>query len=181
MSARIGFPSSLWRYLSTARRSEKSSSGSPWSSQILKTNVSTLVWVSLRPSTLDSKRGPKPATVARSCAPVFPVRLTNSTGNAVGVHARPTAVARSSMAGLLAPGAARPDTSPLMSATKTGTPCAESCSVMSWRVLVFPVPVAPATKPCRFIMAVGMATFGSCTTPAPSIAAPSEMTGEAKA
>ena len=36
-----------------------------------------------------------------------------------------------------------------MSARKTGTPAADSCSAISWRVLVLPVPVAPATRPCR--------------------------------
>ena len=37
-----------------------------------------------------------------------------------------------------------------MSARKTGTPWPESCSAISCSVLVLPVPVAPATRPCRF-------------------------------
>ena len=54
-----------------------------------------------------------------------------------------------------------------MSAAKTGTPWAESCSVSSCSVLVLPVPVAPAMRPCRFIIASGILTLGSwCTVPA---------------
>ena len=40
-----------------------------------------------------------------------------------------------------------------MSAAKTGTPAVLSCSAISWRVLVLPVPVAPATRPCRLSIA----------------------------
>ena len=36
-----------------------------------------------------------------------------------------------------------------MSATKTGTPAFDSCPASSWRVLVLPVPVAPAMSPWR--------------------------------
>ena len=43
-----------------------------------------------------------------------------------------------------------------MSAAKTGTPLALSCSAISWRVLVLPVPVAPATRPCRLSMPSGI-------------------------
>src|SRR3954453_3214230 len=42
-----------------------------------------------------------------------------------------------------------PDRSPLMSAQKTGTPAREKPSAMVCRVTVLPVPVAPATSPCR--------------------------------
>jgi hypothetical protein len=62
------------------------------------------------------------------------------------------------------PGAAIPDTSPFTSATNTGTPCAESCSAMSCSVFVLPVPVAPATSPCRVIM-----RSATCTVAAGSI------------
>ena len=40
-----------------------------------------------------------------------------------------------------------PDRSPLMSAAKTGTPAAESCSAITCSVLVLPVPVAPGDEP----------------------------------
>ncbi len=61
------------------------------------------------------------------------------------------------------PGAARPDTSPFTSAAKTGTPAAESCSASPCSVLVFPVPVAPAMSPCRFIIASGILMTASGT------------------
>jgi len=84
------------------------------------------------------------------------------------VDAKVLDVARS----LGAPGVATPDRSPLMSARNTGTPCADSCSAMTCSVLVLPVPVAPATSPCRFIADSGMRTATSgCAVPA-STAAP---------
>ena len=54
-----------------------------------------------------------------------------------------------------------------MSATNTGTPAADSCSAITCSVFVLPVPVAPATRPWRFIMASGTCTTASGTT-APS-------------
>ena len=72
------------RWVSTARRSLKSSSGSLRSSQYLNTSASTLACVSLRPSTLPSASGPNDDTVARSCAPSLPVRLSSSIGKAGG-------------------------------------------------------------------------------------------------
>ena len=71
-----------------------------------------------------------------------------------------------------APGDAMPDRSPLMSAAKTGTPALLRASAISWRVLVLPVPVAPATSPCRLNIASGM-RMGASTTGAPSISTPS--------
>ena len=59
------------------------------------------------------------------------------------------------------PAAPMPETSPFMSDRKTDTPAFESCSAMSCSVLVFPVPVAPATSPCRFAIASGSETIGS--------------------
>ena len=65
-----------------------------------------------------------------------------------------------------------------MSATNTETPAAESCSASDCSVRVFPVPVAPATSPWRFIIASGTWTTADCATcpswtPRPSsIAAP---------
>ena len=68
---------------------------------------------------------------------------------------------RSSIFGFGSPATAMPLRSPLMSARKTGTPWADSCSAMSWRVLVLPVPVAPATSPCRFMTESGIRTLAS--------------------
>ena len=48
-----------------------------------------------------------------------------------------------------------------MSAAKTGTPMADSCSARTWRVTVLPVPVAPAIRPWRFIIAAGIWTTAS--------------------
>jgi hypothetical protein len=45
-----------------------------------------------------------------------------------------------------------------MSASTTGTPAADSCSAMTCNVFVFPVPVAPATRPCRLSMDSGIRT-----------------------
>ena len=43
-----------------------------------------------------------------------------------------------------------PERSPFTSARKTGTPMRESLSASTRSVTVFPVPVAPATRPWRF-------------------------------
>ena len=48
-----------------------------------------------------------------------------------------------------APGAAMPDTSPLTSQRKTGMPASEKDSAMTFIVMVLPVPLAPAMRPCR--------------------------------
>ena len=66
-----------------------------------------------------------------------------------------------------------PETSPLTSAVNTATPAAESCSAISWSVRVLPVPVAPAIRPCRFIVASGRRTAASGTSAPPSIPVPS--------
>src|SRR5690242_10116478 len=57
--------------------------------------------------------------------------------------------ARVSSASLAAPAAATPERSPLTSAAKTGTPAREKPSAITCKVTVFPVPVAPATRPWR--------------------------------
>ena len=45
-----------------------------------------------------------------------------------------------------------------MSAIRTATPAALSCSAINCRVFVLPVPVAPATSPCLLTVASGMRT-----------------------
>lgn len=57
--------------------------------------------------------------------------------------------ARASIFSLGAPTAAMPDRSPFTSAAKTGTPASDSPWARICNVTVFPVPVAPATSPCR--------------------------------
>ena len=73
------------------------------------------------------------------------------------------------------PGTAMPETSPLTSAANTATPAAESCSAMTCSVRVFPVPVAPAIRPWRFIVASGRRTAASGTSAPSSFAVPSSI------
>ena len=109
-----------------------------------------LVWVSLRSSTLPSSSGPNEWTVARTCEPSLPDSETNSTGWPDAWNVQAIDVARSTTFGFVAsPGPASPVRSPLMSATKTGMPAFEAWPARSCRVLVLPVPVAPAMSPWR--------------------------------
>jgi hypothetical protein len=59
------------------------------------------------------------------------------------------------------PAAASPERSPLTSAVKTATPASESCSAIACRVIILPVPVAPAISPWRFIIRSGTLTTAS--------------------
>ena len=70
-----------------------------------------------------------------------------------------------------------PDRSPLMSAAKTGTPAREMASASTCSVLVLPVPVAPATRPCRFSIDSGIRTRASRTGASFSIRTPRSMAG----
>ena len=147
-SARIGLPSSDARYFRVALRSLRSSSGRSLSSQYLKMSARIDVCVSLRSRTLPSSSGPNEWTEARTWAPSLPDSDRNSTGWPDGSNVQASEVTRSmSFAFVASPGAARPVRSPLMSATKTGTPAFDSWPASSCRVLVLPVPVAPAISP----------------------------------
>ena len=76
------------------------------------------------------------------------------------------------------PGIAKPDRSPLMSAANTGMPALEICSAISCSVFVLPVPVAPATRPCRFSIEYDR-LIGTPGTGLPSaISTPSWMDGD---
>ena len=110
-----------------------------------------------------------------------PPRAKYSTGKPVACHCWPTEAAREVIFGLSAPGAERPDRSPLMSAANTGTPLADSCSASSCRVLVLPVPVAPATRPCRLSIPSGIRTCTSESRSASSINPPSSIAGPSNA
>ena len=68
-----------------------------------------------------------------------------------------------------------------MSARNTGTPWPESCSAMSCSVLVLPVPVAPATRPCRLSTASGIRTGASGWAVPSMTAAPSSSAAPSKA
>src|SRR5436305_104434 len=54
------------------------------------------------------------------------------------------------MKSFASPASESPDRSPLMSAANTGTPARANPSAITCSDTVFPVPVAPVTRPCRF-------------------------------
>jgi hypothetical protein len=68
-----------------------------------------------------------------------------------------------------------------MSAAKTGIPAADGCSASSWRVFGLPVPVAPATSPCRFSIASGIRTGTPVRVLASTISPPSSSAGPSNA
>ena len=163
-------------------RSLRSSSGRSLSSQYLKTRARIDVWVSLRSRTLPSSNGPKEWTVARTWAPSLPDSDRYSTGWPEASNVQPSEVTRSTTFGLVAsPGAASPVRSPLMSATKTGTPAFESWPARSWSVLVLPVPVAPAIRPCRLSIDSATWTRASLASSVPSIGLPMMRPGSVSA
>ena len=73
-------PSSEIRYWMTERRSLVSSSARPWPSAQWKISPSVDSWVSLSPSTLDSRIGPNPVIVARTGTPIPRPSDRNCTG-----------------------------------------------------------------------------------------------------
>ena len=99
--------------------------------------------------------------------------MKNSTGKARGAKSVSSIVstraATFSFGGLAAP---RPEMSPLMSLMKTGTPAIDSCSAMTCRVFVLPVPVAPATSPWRLSIASGKRITASGSVRPSCMAAP---------
>ena len=124
--------------------------------------------------TLASSWGPKADTVARIGRPgPIPPRARKATGKPDGLHSTPSSPARRATPSRGWPGRASPDRSPFTSAANTGTPMADSCSAISCRVLVLPVPVAPAIRPWRFIMATGTWTTASAATAPPCTPRPS--------
>ena len=167
-------PSSESRCWMTARRSLVSSSARPcWSAQ-WKIRPSVDSCVALSPSTFDSRIGPNAVIVARTGTPIPEAPSErNRTGNAVGAQSSPVSWARFVVRSLGSPGRARPERSPLTSASSTGTPAAEHCSARFCSVLVLPVPVAPATRPWRFSVAKGMRTRADLSGASSIITAPS--------
>ena len=99
------------------------------------------------------------------------------TGKPFASHVCPTDDARALILSSSTPGSLIPERSPLMSAANTGTPFADSCSASSCRVFVFPVPVAPATRPCRFSMPSGILMWTSERSVSSSISPPSSSAG----
>ena len=68
-----------------------------------------------------------------------------------------------------------------MSAIITGTPAADSCSAITCSDLVLPVPVAPATRPCRLTVASGMRMCAVGSTVPSTTTVPSSSAGPATA
>ena len=102
-------------------------------------------------------------------------------GKRVAVHCWPTLVVRAVSLSLGSPGTLMPERSPLMSAAKTGTPWALSCSASSWSVFVLPVPVAPATRPCRLTIVNGIRTAADGSAMPSTTSAPSSIAGPSNA
>ena len=67
-----------------------------------------------------------------------------------------------------------------MSAAKTLTPAAEICSASNCRVRVLPVPVAPATRPCRLSIDSESRIFASGAGEPSTINTPSSIEGVSK-
>ena len=125
--------------------------------------------------------GPNVFTLARIGTPSpIPPSEKYSVGEPWAVHVWPMLSVRSRSLGSGAPGVvAMPLRSPLMSAANTGTPAALSCSASTCRVLVLPVPVAPATRPWRLTMAIGMRIWASMIG-SPLTRAPISIAGSSK-
>ena len=79
---------------------------------------------------------------------------------------------RSSIFGCPGLGFAKPLKSPLTSINKTGTPFSLKFSANICKVFVFPVPVAPAIKPCLFMVFSGTFTKQLVSVLVFSVAAP---------
>ena len=91
--------------------------------------------------------------VARTGCPCSPNTSQNTTGNWSGSYSKPKVFARLTKASFASPLAAMPERSPLTSAANTETPARERPSASTCSVTVLPVPVAPATRPCRLAKA----------------------------
>jgi hypothetical protein len=121
------FPASESRKVSSARRSERSRSGRPFVSARWKTSWRLCSCVSLARRILARSWGPKSLTVTRTGTP-GPMSQSErySTGKPVGANGMPSWPARFSAAPPPSPGVETPERSPLMSATRHGTPLAEA-------------------------------------------------------
>ena len=135
---------------SSDRRSFRSISVSPFSSATRNATFRTPSCTSLRSSIRDNNSGPISVTVARTGWPCSPNTSQNTVENWSGWNASPISVARLRIKSLASPTSAMPERSPLMSAANTGTPARANPSAITCSETVFPVPVAPVTRPWRF-------------------------------
>ncbi len=132
-----------------ARRSFMSISSRPCSSATRNAMFNTPSWTSLRSIIRLSKSGPISETVARTGWPCSPKTSQKIVENWSGWNVNAISLARARMKSLPSPASAMPDRSPLMSAAKTGTPARANPSAITCSDTVFPVPVAPVTRPWR--------------------------------
>ena len=173
-SALISSLPSFPMYCNTFCKSFKSIRGRPRSSQNLKIIAITPSWVSLSPKIFENNTGPNSVTVARKRAPGSSLNVSSSSGNPSGVNSIPMLSQRSFILSFKVPGAPIPLKSPLISIINTFTPALLSPSARPCKVLVLPVPVAPAISPWRFMVFRGNIT-GTPGTACPScIACPSK-------
>ncbi len=180
-SSSSSLPSAEVRNWITARRSLRSISSRSFLSAKWKTSCRLDSWVSFRSMMRESRMGPKEVMVARTGMPLpSPPRARNSTGKVLPDQAWPMLSVRARSFSEPVAAVARPERSPLMSARNTGTPAVESCSAIMCSVTVLPVPVAPATRPCRFIIASGSRTEASLWSSPSTIAAPSSIVGPSR-
>ena len=136
--------------LSSALRSFKSSSNKPSRSATLNAANKAACWLSVNSSKLPSSSGPISLNVVRSGKPCSPCTSHRVNGTLCGLKFSHGMLAiRSATLPLGAAGWPKPDKSPLISAANTLTPARLNDSAKRCKVTVLPVPVAPATKPCR--------------------------------
>src|SRR6266446_8613884 len=98
----------------------------------------------------ESSSGPISETVARTGWPCSPNTSQNTVENRSGWKVRPISPARLTIKSLGSPTSEMPERSPLISAANTGTPARANPSAITCNETVFPVPVAPVTRPWRF-------------------------------
>ena len=110
--------------------------------------------------------------VARILVPSCSEMVKTSIGNFLASKGNPIFVWRSSIFGWPGLDSAKPDKSPFISINKTGIPFSDKFSASTCKVFVFPVPVAPAIKPCLFKVFKGTFTKASVIVSSPNIAAP---------
>ena len=136
-----------------AFRSLVSISSSWLSSAILKTIFKIEVCRSFSSRIRPSSSGPISETVVRRGMPFCPKISHKVTGQPLyskPASARPNFWIRFCMSSVSTPGHIMPATSPFTSAMNTGTPMSLKLSAITFRVMVLPVPVAPAIRPWRF-------------------------------
>ena len=134
-----------------ARRSFRSMSSRSLSSAARNTMFSTPCCTSVRPSRRDSSTGPISDTDTRTGMPFSPKISQKRVGYArYSKPSMPKRSMRARISSLSLPRRHMPERSPLTSAMNTGTPMSEKDSAMTFIVIVLPVPVAPAMRPCLF-------------------------------